>query len=126
MTEIPILEYKGKLIVSVQIDLSDSVAVQLQENILNRIENSCAKGLVIDISSLDMVDSFIAKVFMETAHMAQLMNVQTIIVGMKPEVALTLVTMGFTLKGVQTALDLETGLDYLEKMTEEGISGEKS
>jgi rsbT antagonist protein RsbS len=117
--EFPILEYKGRLIVSLQFDLTDSLAMEIQEAILNRIETSKAVGLVIDISALEMVDSFIARVFMETGHMARLMNVRTVIVGMKPEVALTLIQMGFSLCGVLTATDLEGGLDLLDCPEEE-------
>jgi rsbT antagonist protein RsbS len=113
--EIPVLEYKGRLIVSLQFDLTDSLALELQESILRRIEETRASGLVIDISALEMVDSFIARVFMETGHMAQLMNVRTVIVGMKPEVALTLIQMGFALGGVLTATNLEGGLDQLDQ-----------
>jgi rsbT antagonist protein RsbS len=117
--EIPILEYRKRLIVSMQTELTDSLALQLQESILQRIQESPCSGLVIDISGLEMVDSFIARVFMETAHMARLMNVDTVMVGMKPEVALTLVQMGFTVKGVYTAPNLEMGLDLLESLESE-------
>lgn len=119
MREIPILEYKGRLIVSLQFDLTDSLAMEVQEAILRRIETSKAAGLVIDISALEMVDSFIARVFMETGHMARLMNVRTVLVGMKPEVALTLIQMGFALCGVLTATDLEGGLDLLDRPEED-------
>ena len=125
MNEIPILEYRKRLIVSMQTELTDSLALQLQESILRRIEGSPCRGLVIDISGLEMVDSFIARVFMETAHMARLMNVDTVLVGMKPEVALTLVQMGFTVKGVYTAPNLEMGLDLLETLEEDEGEGEE-
>lgn len=123
MSEIPVLKYRGKLIVSLQSELTDSTALGLQEAVLQRIETGGADGLVIDISALEMVDSFIARVFMETGHMAQLMNVKTALVGMKPEVALTLVQMGFSLSGVMTATDLESGLDLLDRSClEEGAA----
>ncbi len=114
MREIAVLEYRRRLIVSLQLDLTDTAALQFQETVLQRIEGTGAKGLVVDISSLGMVDSFIARVLMETGLMAQLMNVRTVIVGLKPEVAMTLVQMGFKLSGILTAIDLEQGLDLLD------------
>lgn len=116
MRDIAILEYQGRLIVSVQFDLTDSMALQFQESVLDRIEKSRSRGLVIDISALEMMDSFIARVFMETAHMARMMHTETVLVGMRPEVALTLVQMGFHLKGVHTATDLERGILLLEEL----------
>jgi rsbT antagonist protein RsbS len=114
--EIAVLEYRRRLIVTLQFDLTDSAALLLQETILRRIEEAEARGLIIDISALGMVDSFIARVLMETSLMAGLMNVRTVLVGMKPEVALTLVQMGFKISGIVTAVDLERGLEKLDEL----------
>lgn len=116
MREIAVLEYRRRLIVTLQFDLTDSAALLLQETILRRIEEAEARGLIIDISALGMVDSFIARVLMETSLMAGLMNVRTVLVGMKPEVALTLVQMGFKISGIVTAVDLERGLEKLDEL----------
>jgi rsbT antagonist protein RsbS len=124
VNEIAVLEYRKHLIVSVQYEITDTTALNLQDAILKRIEGSRARGLVIDISALGMVDSFIARVFMETAMMARLMNARTVIAGMKPEIAMTLIQMGFSLEGVQMSTNLESGLELLEAAEREEDSVE--
>ncbi len=110
---IPIMRVGTTLLVSVQSDLHDAIAEAFQEDLLVTIERDGAAGLVIDISALDMVDSYVARVLAETGKMAKLMGTETVIVGMRPEVAATLVRMGYTMSGVRTALNLDEGLALL-------------
>jgi rsbT antagonist protein RsbS len=111
--QIPILRVRGKLLVSVQSDLRDAAAEAFQQDLLTAIERTGATGLVIDITSLDTVDSYVAQVLVKTGKMARLMGTSTVLVGMRPEVAATLIQMGFTLD-VRTALDVDEGLAILE------------
>lgn len=110
---IPILRIGPTLLVSIQVDLHDAVAEQFQENLLLAIEQSGATGLVVDISALDMVDSYVARIIAETGRMAKLMGTSTVLVGMRPEVAATLIRMGYAMDGVRTALNLDDGLALL-------------
>lgn len=114
--QIPILRVRGHLLVSVQIELSDEVVEQLQRDVLERIEQERARrgGLLIDISGLEIVDTYVARVLADTAAMARLMGRQTVICGMRPEVAFTLVQMGYLLESVRTALDVDDGLELLD------------
>jgi rsbT antagonist protein RsbS len=107
---ISILRIGRTLVASVQVELRDTVADAFQEDILSEINRTGAEGIVIDISGLQMVDSYVARVLVNTGRMAKLMGAETAIVGMRPEVAATLVRMGFQMSGVHTALDLEEGL----------------
>jgi rsbT antagonist protein RsbS len=110
---IPILRIGGLLLVTVHVDLHDAVAHALQNDVLSAIERFDAKGLVVDISGLDMVDTYVARVLAETGRMAKLMGARTVLVGMQPEVAATLMRMGYAMTGVQTALNVEEGLELL-------------
>jgi rsbT antagonist protein RsbS len=110
---IPILRVGRTLLVSVQSDLHDAVAEAFQEDLLASIEHSGAAGLLVDISGLDMVDSYVARVLADTGRMAKLMGTETVIVGMRPEVAATLVRMGYSMAGVRTALNVDEGLALL-------------
>jgi rsbT antagonist protein RsbS len=110
---IPILRIGSILITTVHIELDDTVADAFQADVLTTIESTTAKGLVIDISGLQLVDTYVARILAETGRMAHLMGTRTVLVGMRPEVAATLVRMGYALDGVQTALDLEQGLQLL-------------
>jgi rsbT antagonist protein RsbS len=110
---IPILRIGGLLLVTVHVDLHDAVAHALQNDVLAAIERFDAKGLVVDISGLDMVDTYVARVLAETGRMAKLMGARTVLVGMQPEVAATLMRMGYAMIGVQTALNVEEGLELL-------------
>jgi rsbT antagonist protein RsbS len=116
---IPILKLKEFLIVSIQTDLHDRMAEQLQYDILKRISETQAKGVLIDISALDMVDSFIGRTLADTARMASTLDAEIIIVGMQPAVAITLVELGLSLGDVKTAIDLEEGYEILQKSLEE-------
>jgi rsbT antagonist protein RsbS len=108
--KIPILRIGRTLITTVHIELDDRVAEGFQRDVLRAIETSSATGLVVDISGLDFVDTYVARILAETGRMAKLMGTATVIVGMRPEVAATLVRMGYTLDGVETALNVEEGL----------------
>jgi rsbT antagonist protein RsbS len=112
-SQIPILRLGANLLVSVQSDLHDEAAEAFQEDLLTTIEKTGAAGLLVDISGLDTVDSYVARVLVETARMARLMGTQAVIVGMRPEVAATLVRMGYSMAGVRTALNVEEGLAVL-------------
>jgi len=111
--QIPILRIGPTLLVTIQVELHDAVAEAFQESLLTAIERGGATGLVVDISALDMVDSYVARILAETGRMAKLMGTDTVLVGMRPEVAATLVRMGYGMEGVRTALNLDDGLALL-------------
>lgn len=110
---IPILRVGRNLLVTVQTDLHDAIADAFQEDLLEAIARTNAAGLVIDISGLDIVDSYVARILVTTGQMARLMGTQTMLVGMRAEVAATLIRMGFDGTGVETALDVDAGLARL-------------
>lgn len=112
---IPIIKIGNFLIVSIQIDMHDKLAIQLQSQILEEIEKTGAKGVLIDISVLEMVDSFIGRMLSGMASMASIMDAAVVIVGMQPAVAITLVELGLEMPGVDTALNMEKGMAMLEK-----------
>lgn len=112
---IPILRLKETLIVSIQVDLHDRMAEQLQTDILEAIKRTGAKGVLIDISVLEMVDSFIGRTLADTASMANVEGARVIICGMRPPIAITLVELGLSLGKVETALDLDEGYEILEE-----------
>lgn len=111
---IPILRLGNTLVCSIQTELRDKVANAFQEDVLAEIERTGAVGLVIDISGLELVDTYVARVLAETGQMAKLMGSATVLVGMRPEIAATLVRMGYSMSGVRTALNLEEGLALLK------------
>ncbi|MHC1636499.1 MAG: STAS domain-containing protein [Candidatus Methanospirareceae archaeon] len=117
--KIPILQIENTLIASIQIPLHDKLALSFQRDLLKSIEKTGAKGLIIDISAIDVVDSFITRVLVEIAKMVALMGVKTVIVGMRPEISITLVEFGVQFDGIETALDLESGLRKLKKWKSE-------
>ncbi|NLI98811.1 STAS domain-containing protein [bacterium] len=117
--EIPILSLKEYLLASIQTDLHDRMAEQLQQDILNRINQTQAKGVLIDISALEMVDSFIGRTLADTARMADTLDAVVVIVGMKPAVAITLVELGLSLGDIKTSLNLDTGYELMEKLLRE-------
>jgi rsbT antagonist protein RsbS len=112
---IPILKLYNYLLVSVQIELDDDTALQLQEDLLNKIHKTGAKGIVLDLSSIDMIDSFIAKILGDVVDMSNLLGARVVLTGIQPEVAMTLVELGIMMKNVPTALNLEKGLDKLKQ-----------
>ncbi|NUP11230.1 MAG: STAS domain-containing protein [Polyangiaceae bacterium] len=110
---VPILKIGRTLLVSIQIELSDAVAEGMQNDVLAALERTNAKGIVVDISGFDTVDTYVARILAETAKMAKLMGARSVLVGMRPEVAATLVRMGYTMDDVQFALNLDEGLALL-------------
>lgn len=110
---IPILRIGSTLLATVQIDLHDEIAQAFQADVLTTIEKTGATGLIIEISGLDTVDSYVARILAETTTMAKLMGTQAVLAGMRPEVAATLVRMGYGMESVRTALNLEDGLELL-------------
>jgi rsbT antagonist protein RsbS len=117
---IPILRVGDNLLVTVQTDLHDAVAEAFQEDLLAMIEKTGCAGLLIDLTGLDIVDSYVARVLADTAKMARLMGTDTVIVGIRPEVAATLVRMGYAMGGVRTALNVDEGLAMLPKSAPRG------
>jgi rsbT antagonist protein RsbS len=107
---IPILKLGSTLLATIQIDLHDTVVDAFQNDVLEEIERTGANGLIIDISALETVDSYVARSLANTGKMAKLMGSETVIVGMRPAVAATLVRMGYFMEGIETALSLEEGL----------------
>ncbi len=113
MDRIPILQMGGFLLVTIQVDMHDQLAMTLQDDLTERIVKSGAKGVLIDISSLEVVDSFIGRMLANIAGMSRVLDAQTVVVGMQPSVAITLVELGLSLKGVRTALNVDKGMGLL-------------
>jgi len=112
---IPILKMGEFLLVTIQVDMHDQLALQLQEDLTQRISDESAAGVLIDISSLDVVDSFIGRMIANISAMAQVLDAQTVVTGMRPAVAITLVELGMSLEGVHTALNVERGMTLLRQ-----------
>jgi rsbT antagonist protein RsbS len=108
---IPILKLGSTLLATIQIELHDTVVDSFQNDVLEEIERTGSNGLIIDISALETVDSYVARMLANTGKMAKLMGAETVIVGMRPAVAATLVRMGYFMEGISTALSLEEGLE---------------
>ncbi|SAK70249.1 RsbT antagonist protein RsbS [Caballeronia fortuita] len=115
MERIPILTMGKLLLVTIQVDMHDRLALALQDDLTSRIVKDGARGVLIDISSLDVVDSFIGRMIGNTAAMARVLDAETVVVGMQPSVAITLVELGLTLSGVRTALNVEKGMALLSR-----------
>ena len=122
MEQIPILRMGEFLLVTIQVDMHDRLAMTLQDDLTERIEKTGAKGVLIDISALEMVDSFIGRMIANISGMSRILDASTVLVGMRPAVAITLVELGLTLPGVQTALDVERGMHRLRSAMEEGTN----
>src|SRR3981081_3097982 len=103
------------LLVSIQVDMHDRLAITLQDDLTDQIVRHHSRGVLIDISSLEMVDSFIGRMLGNIAGMARLLDAETVVVGMQPSVAITLVELGLSMKGIRTALDVEKGMTLLEQ-----------
>ena len=115
--QVPILKQGGYLIASIQSVLSDSDLVQLRDNLGERVGTYRSRGVIIDVTVLDVIDSFATRTLRTIAHMLKLRGAETVIVGIQPDVAFAMVQLGLTLEGVGTALDLEEGLAYLDTKT---------
>lgn len=113
MDRIPILRMGDVLLVTIQVDLHDRIALQLQDDLTRTIEQVGARGVVIDISALEIVDSFIGRIIADTSAMSKVLDAETVLVGMRPAVAITLVELGVAMPGVKTALDVERALAML-------------
>ncbi|MEO6185418.1 MAG: STAS domain-containing protein [Steroidobacteraceae bacterium] len=120
MQRIPILRMGEFLIVSIQVDMQDQVALQLQDDLTTAIRKHASKGVLIDISALEMVDSFIGRMISDIAGMGRILGAATVLVGMQPAVAITLVELGLSLPGVATALNVERGMVLLRKRDADG------
>jgi rsbT antagonist protein RsbS len=112
---IPILRMGNFLLVTIQVDMHDKLALTLQDDLTNRIAEVGARGVLIDISSLEIVDSFIGRTLANIASMAKVLDAETVVVGMQPAVAITLVELGMSLPGIRTALNVESGMQYLQQ-----------
>ena len=115
MERIPILRMGRVLLVTIQVDMHDQVALQLQDDLTQRIVRDKARGVLMDISALEIVDSFIGRMISNIAAMSSVLDAQTVVVGMQPAVAITLVELGLDLKGVRTALNVEKGMALLQE-----------
>jgi rsbT antagonist protein RsbS len=118
MDKIPILRMGRFLLVTIQVDMHDRLALQLQDDLTERIVKDRAHGVLIDISSLEVVDSFIGRMISNIAAMASVLDARTVVVGMQPAVAITLVELGLSLEGVRTALNVDKGMALLREEVE--------
>ena len=115
MDRIPILKIGDVLVVTIQVDMHDRLALALQQDLTKQIVATRARGVLIDISALDIVDSFIGRMLDTVASIGRVLDVHTVVVGMRPAVAITLVELGLTLEGIYTALDIERGMALLAR-----------
>ena len=120
---VPILKQGDYLIASIQTALSDSDVLQLRDDLLERAGTLRSKGIIVDVTALDVMDSFASRSLRAIAHMANLRGARTVMVGIQPEVAFAMVQLGLNLEGVHTALDLEEGLKFLNQITKETGNG---
>lgn len=123
---IPILKMGKYLLLSIQVDMHDQLAMDLQEDLTEQIVRHKSKGVLIDISSLEIVDSFIGRMLSHIANVSRILDAKVIVVGMQPAVAITLVELGLSLDGIATALNIEKGMRWLENsVSEDDIAGEQ-
>jgi rsbT antagonist protein RsbS len=113
MNRIPILQMGQTLLVTIQVDMQDQTALALQDDLANKIAASGAKGVLIDISALEIVDSFVGRMLASISGISRILDATTVVVGMQPAVAITLVELGLSLEGVRTALNVERGMELL-------------
>ena len=117
MDRIPVLRMGSLLLITIQVDMHDKLAMQLQEDVTNKISEWGSTGVLIDISSLEIVDSFIGRMLANIAAMSRVLGADTVVVGMQPAVAITLVELGLSLPGVKTALNVQTGMRHLQEVS---------
>ena len=122
MERIPILKMGDFLLVTIQVDMHDRLAMTLQDDLTSRIVSLRAKGVLIDISALEIVDSFIGRMLADIAAMSRVLDAETVVVGMRPAVAITLVELGLSLTGVRTALSVERGMELLRQRITERLA----
>jgi rsbT antagonist protein RsbS len=115
MYRIPILQMGSTLLVTIQLDMQDQMALALQDDLANKISETAAKGVLIDISALEIVDSFVGRMLASISGISRILDATTVVVGMQPAVAITLVELGLSLEGVRTALNVERGMELLQK-----------
>ena len=123
MERIPVLRMGTFLLITIQVDMHDKLALQLQDDVTDRISQWGSRGVLIDISSLEIVDSFIGRMLANIAAMSRILGAATVVVGMQPAVAITLVELGMSLPGVKTALDVEAGMELLYNSLRETDAG---
>lgn len=116
MDRIPILKMGPYLLVTIQVDLYDRLALNLENDLISMVSKTEAKGVLIDISAVSIVDSFMGRILGNIASMSRIMDAETVVVGMQPAVAITLVELGLTLQGVHTALNVEKGMELLQDL----------
>ena len=116
MDRIPILKLESVLLVSIQVDMHDQLALTLQDDLTQRIVATRARAVLIDISALEMVDSFMGRMLGNIASMSRILDAQTVVVGMRPAVAITLVELGLSLPGIRTAMNVDAGLVLMRKV----------
>src|SRR6476660_3691736 len=119
MYRIPILQMGRFLLVTIHVDMQDQTALALQDDLASKISTTDAKGVLIDISALEIVDSFVGRMLASISGIARILDATTVVVGMQPAVAITLVELGLTLEGVRTALNVERGMQLLQRAREE-------
>src|ERR1700759_3775128 len=119
MDKIPILRMGAFLLVTIQVDLYDRLALNLEADLVQMVNKTGAKGVLIDISAVSIVDSFMGRIIGNIASMSKILDAETVVVGMQPAVAITLIELGLPLKGVHTALDMEKGMRLLKSMIDE-------
>ena len=122
-TRIPILRIGRTLLVTIQVDMQDQTALTLQDDLANRIATTGASGVMIDISALEIVDSFVGRMLTSISGIARILSATTVVVGMQPAVAITLVELGLSLDGVRTALNVERGMELLRRSRLENVLG---
>jgi rsbT antagonist protein RsbS len=123
MYRIPILQMGQTLLVTIQVDMQDQMALALQDDLANKISTSGAKGVLIDISALEIVDSFVGRMLASISGISRILDATTVVVGMQPAVAITLVELGLSLQGVRTALNVERGVELLGQARQEHARG---
>jgi len=124
MFEVSILKMGSNIIVPIQVELHDRAAQKVQDDILSKVEEEGSSGLIIDISAVSIVDSFLGRLLSDTSRMARLLGAETVLVGMKKEVAITLIQLGMVFRNLHTAMNIEDGLELVEKLKTESVQTE--